>query len=130
MHVKNYIPPLREYDPEPTVPLAEIQSNYCIAASGDLLTIHVHGPRKQRCTYKFTFPLAGIRSRTFSSACGNARKMLHPRKRRFCNYFGPRPRLRKCTINCVYPRAEIRSGRCISASRICKRMCAVPQAVL
>ena len=108
---------------------------------------------------KFSFPPRGIRSRIDSSACGNAIKILHPRKRRFCNYFcapspraemhmkiyispsreyypaptipacgnatkilhlrerifcnyfGSRSRLRKCTISCVSPRAEIRSGR-------------------
>ena len=39
------------------------------------------------------FPLAGIRSEIDSSAGGNAIKILHPRKRRFCNYFcAPSPR--------------------------------------
>ena len=76
------------------------------------------------------FPLAGILSSADNSACGNATKILHLRERIFCNYFGSRSRLRKCTISCVSPRAEIRSGRRISASRKCKRMCAVPQAVL
>ena len=83
MHIKMFIPPLREYNPEPTVPLAEMQSKYRIPASGDLVIIHVHGSRKRRCSYKFSFPLAGIRPRTDSSACGNAIKISHPRKRRF-----------------------------------------------
>ena len=83
MHIKIYISPLREYDLEPTVPLAQMQSKYCIPAS-----------------------------------------------QTFCNYFSSRPRLRKCTECCASPQAEMRSGCCISASRKCKRMCAVPLAVL
>ena len=125
---KNFIPPLREYDPEPTVPLAEMQSKYRIPASGDLVTIHVHGPRKRRCTQKFSFPLAGIRSRTDSSACGNAIKILHPCKRRFCNYFGSRsPRaemhikinifpLREYNPEPTIPLVEMQPKYCIPAS--------------
>ena len=178
MHIKIYIPPSREYDPESTVPLAGMQSKFYIPqaeivylfrfmvpASGDAHkkisfplpgirsridssacgnAIKILHPRKRRfCNYfcapspasgdaheNLHFPLAGILSSTDNSACGNATKILHLRERIFCNYFGSRSRLRKCTISCVSPRAEIRSGRRISASRICKRMCAVPQAVL
>ena len=87
-------------------------------------------PRAEMHMKTLHFPLAGILSSADNSACGNATKILHLRERIFCNYFGSRSRLRKCTISCVSPRAEIQSGRRISASRICKRMCAVPQAVL
>ena len=50
MHVKIYIPPSREYDPESTVPLAGMQSKFYIPASGDFVFISVHGPRERRCT--------------------------------------------------------------------------------
>ena len=56
--MKIYISPSREYDPEPTVPLAEMQSKYCIPASGDYLIILVPVP-----------------------ASGDAKKIVHPRER-------------------------------------------------
>ena len=106
MYMKIYISPSREYDPESTVPLEGIQSKFYIPANRDFVIISVHRPRERRCTWKFTFPLAGIRSRIDSSACGNAIKILHPRKRRFCNYF--------CAPS---PRAEMHMKICISPSR-------------
>ena len=133
MHIKIFIPPSQEYDPESIVPLAGMQSKFYIPASGDFFFISVHRPRERRSRdahENLQFPLAGILSSADNSACGNATKILHLRERIFCNYFGSRSRLRKCTISCVSPQVEIRSGRRISASRICKRMCAVPQAVL
>ena len=54
----------------------------------------------------FHFPLAGIRSGTESSACGNAIKISHLRKRGFCNYFVLRS-----------PRAEMHIKIYISPSR-------------
>ena len=110
---------LRECNQNFTSPQAEIlySFRFMVPASGDAHE-NLH------------FPLAGILASADNSACGNVTKILHLRERIFCNYFGSRSRLRKCTISCVSPRAEIRSGRRISASRICKRMCAVPQAVL
>ena len=85
-------------------------------------------------------PLAGIRSRIDSSACGNAIKILHPLKRRFCIYFGswsPRAemhikftfpprgntiqnrqfRLRECHQNFTSPQAEMHMKIYISPSR-------------
>ena len=44
MHTKIYIPPSQEYNPEATVPLAEMQSKYCIPTSWDFVIILVHGP--------------------------------------------------------------------------------------
>ena len=130
MYMKIYISPSRKYDPKLTVPRAGMQPKFYIPASRDFVMISVHRPRERRCTWKFTFPTRGNTIQPDNSACGNAKKILHLRERIFCYYFGSPSRLRKCTISCVSPRAEKRSGRCISASRICKRMCAVPQAVL
>ena len=133
MHIKIYIPPSREYDPKSTVLLAGMQSKVFIPASGDFVFISVHGPRERsperRCSTNFHFPLAGIRSRIDSSACGNAIKFLHPRKRRFCNYFGaPSPRaemhikiyifpLREYDPESTVPLAEIISKYSNPASR-------------
>ena len=76
----------------------------------------------------FHSPLAGIRSRIDSSACGNAIKILHPRKRRFCNYFGaPSPRAemhmkiyispsREYYPAPTIPLAEVQPKYCIPAS--------------
>ena len=111
-------------------PLAGIRSGidssacgnaHVISASGDFVTMY--RPRERRCHENLHFPLAGIRS-SADSACGNATKILHLRERIFCNYFGSRSRLRKCTISCVSGNTK----RIISACR--NRMCAVPQAVL
>ena len=72
--------------------------------------------------------LAGIRSRIDSSACGNAIKILHPRKRRFCIYFGswsPRaemhikifiPPSREYDLELTIPLAGMQSKYCIPAS--------------
>ena len=74
------------------------------------------------------FPLAGIRSEIDSSAGGNAIKILHPRKRRFCNYFcAPSPRAemhmkiyishsREYYPAPTIPLAEMLKKYCISAS--------------
>ena len=83
-----------------------MQSKFYIPASGDFVIISVHRPRERRCTWKFTFPLAGILSSADNSACGNATKILHPRKRRLCNYF--------CALS---PRAEMHMKIYISPSR-------------
>ena len=85
MHIKIYIPPSREYDPESTVPLVGMQSKFYIPASGDFVIISVHRPRERRCTWKFTFP---PRENTIQ-------------RRQF--------RLRKCNHNIASPRAEILS---------------------
>ena len=50
MHMKIYISPSREYDPESTVPLAGMQSKFYIPASGDFVIISVHRPLERRCT--------------------------------------------------------------------------------
>ena len=83
MHMKIYISPSREYDPESTVPLAGMQSKFYIPASGDFVIISVHRPRERRCTWKFTCPPRGntIRNRQF--------------------------RLRECNQNFTSPQAEI-----------------------
>ena len=83
-----------------------MQSKFYISVSGDFVIISVHGPRERRCNKNLHSPLAGIRSRSDSSACGNVIKILHPRKRRFYNYFGSRS-----------PRAEIHINIYISPSR-------------
>ena len=130
MHIKILILPSREYDPESTVPLAGMQSKFYIPASGDFVFISaVHGPRERRCTsWNFHSPLAGIRSRIDSSACGNATKILHPRKRRFLNYFcarSPRAEMHMKIYNSpsreyypapTIPLAEMQLKYCISAS--------------
>ena len=79
MHIKIFIPPSREYDLELTIPLAGMQSKYCIPANG----AHFRGDAHRN----LHSPLAGIRTRIDSSACRSAIKILHPRERRFCNYF-------------------------------------------
>ena len=50
MHIEIYIPPLREYESESTVPFAGVQSKFYIPASGDFVIISVHRPRERRCT--------------------------------------------------------------------------------
>ena len=92
-----------------------MQSKYCIPASRDAHK-NLHSP------------LAGIRSRIDSSACGNAIKILHPRKRRFCIYFGswsPRaemhikifiPLSREYDLELTIPLAGMQSKYCIPAS--------------
>ena len=78
--------------------------------------------------YYLHFHLAGIRSRIDSSSCGNAIKILHPRKRRFCNYFcAPSPRAemhmkiyispsREYYPAPTIPLAEVQPKFCIPAS--------------
>ena len=87
MHIKIYILPSREYDPESTLPLAEIQSKYCIPASGD--SRPWASQAEMHINICIPPPLAGIRPRTGSSACGNAIKILHSRERRFSNNSRP-----------------------------------------
>ena len=97
MHIKIYIPPSREYDPESTVPLAGMQSKFYIPASGDFVIISVHCPRERRCPGKFTFsrreydpestvPLAGMQSKFYVPASGD-----------FVIISVHRPRERRCT---------------------------------
>ena len=83
MHIKIFIPPSREYDPESTVSLAGMQSKFYIPASGDFVSISVHGPCERRCTWKCSFPSRGntIQNRQF--------------------------RLRECNQNFTSPQAEI-----------------------
>ena len=113
MHIQIYIPPSREYDPESTAPLAkrlrECNQNVSSPQAEILYLFRFMVSARGDAHKTFHSPLAGIRSRIDSSACGNAIKILHPRKRRFCNYFGswsPRaemhikifiPRERRCT---------------------------------
>ena len=95
MHIEIYIPPLREYEPESTVPLVGVQSKVYIPASGDFVIISVYRP------------------------------LLHPRKRRFCIYFGswsPRaemhikiviPPSREYDLESTIPLAGMQSKYCI-----------------
>ena len=73
MHIKIYISPLREYDLEPTVLLAEMQSKYCIPASGHFVVISVPVPtrgrapnavhlRERKCEADAASPLRGSES--------------------------------------------------------------------
>ena len=77
---------LRECNQNFTSPQAEILYlfRFMVPASGD-------------AHKSFHSPLAGIRSRIDSSACGNAIKILLPRKRRFCIYFGSWSPRAECT---------------------------------
>ena len=68
-------------------------------------------------------PLAGIRSRIDSFACGNAIKSFHPRKRRFCIYFGSWSPRAEMHINIFIPplagiRSRIDSSACGNAIKI------------
>ena len=102
VHIKMYIPPLREYNPEPIVPLAEMQSKYCTPASRDFVIISIHGPRDRICSLKFYIPPCRntIQNRQF-----HLRKC--PRKRRFCNYFSSRsPRAEMHIKIYIFPSRE------------------------
>ena len=91
-----------------------MQSKFYIPASGDFVFISVHGPVCGDAHKNFHSPqniasrerrfgnaYKNLRSRIDSSACGNAIKILHPRKRRFCIYFG------SWSQNIAFPRAEM-----------------------
>ena len=70
--------------------------------------------------------LGGVRSRIDSSACGNAIKILHPRKRRFCIYFGSWSPRAEMHINIFIPpsreydprQSRIDSSACGNAIKI------------
>ena len=128
MHIKIFIPPSREYDPESTVPLAGMQSKFTSPQAEILYLFQFMVPASGDAHKNFHSPLAGIRSRIDSSACGNAIKILHPRKRRFCNYFcapSPRAEMHMKIYNSpsreyypapTIPLAEMQPKYCISAS--------------
>ena len=137
MHIEIYIPPCgnmiqnrqfclrsRKYDPEPTIPLAEMQSKYCIPASGDFVIIFCLRSPRAEMHIKFTFPPRGntIQSRQFRLRKCN--QNIESQQAEVCYYFSSRPRLRKCTENCASPQAKMWSGCCISASQKCKRVSA------
>ena len=91
---------------------AEIWNDFCAPSPRAEMHMKIYISHSREYYPAPTIPLAEMQ-----------KKILHLRERIFCYYFGSRSRLRKCTISCVSPRAEIRSGGCISASRMCKRMC-------
>ena len=132
MHMKIYISPSREYDPESTVPLAGMQLKFYIPASGDFVIISVHRPLERRCTDmkiyispsweydpESTVPLAGMQSKFYISASGDFVIIyVHgPRERRCtCKFTFPTRgntiqrrqfRLRECNKNIASPRADI-----------------------
>ena len=127
--MKIYISPSREYDPESTVPLAGMQSNFtsrkrrfcnyfCAPSPRAEMHMKIYISPSREYYPAPTIPLAEVQPKFCIPASGGL----------LLNFF--LSRLRKCTESCAFPRAEMRSGCCISASRKCKRMCAVPQAVL
>ena len=133
MHMKIYISPSREYYPAPTIPLAEMQPKFCIPATGGLLlgSLRITNiNRNMNTNVKNLFKISAARLvlNRFFYVCVYV--SIYVRNSQSPYYFSSCPRLRKCTESCAFPRAEMRSGCCISASRKCKRMCAVPQAVL
>ena len=93
MHIKIYIPPRGNTVQNRQFRLRECNQNFSSPQAEILYLFRFMVPASGDAHKNFHSLLAGIRSRIDSSACGNAIKILHPRKRRFCNYFGaPSPR--------------------------------------
>ena len=93
MHIKIYIPPRGNTVQNRQFRLRECNQNFSSPQAEILYLFRFMVPVSGDAHKNFHFPLAVILSSADNSACGNATKILHPRKRRFCNYFGaPSPR--------------------------------------
>ena len=71
---KNFHSPSREYDLELTIPLAGMQSKYCIPASGDNFAemhIKIYIPPSREYDPESTVPLAGMQSKFYIPASGD-----------------------------------------------------------
>ena len=81
--------------------------------------INIYSSFSRKCDPEPTVPLTGMQRKCCIPASGDYLLILVPV-----------PTSGNAQKDCASPRVKIRSGGCIPALRECKRMCAVPQAVL